>query len=120
MIKVFIDEGENNFMAKLKYPPRKVSIIAKMMRGLKSLMNIHGAVTSPISTFLNKGLDIFSDIDNPKRIGNIKGRSQYLDRKRNSWIKIDSSTGKEISVKQSPGPYKNVKKRKNAPKIGGK
>ena len=46
------------------------------------------------------------------RKGAVKGRVQALNPKTGKWIKRDTATGKIISHKRSPGPYKGIKKKK--------
>ncbi len=46
------------------------------------------------------------------RIGAVRGRSQTLNPKTGQWTKRDSSTGRFAQVKESPGPFKGVRKEK--------
>jgi hypothetical protein len=44
------------------------------------------------------------------RVGAVKGRSQVLNPKTGRWTKRDTATGKFSSFKETPGPYKGVRK----------
>jgi hypothetical protein len=44
------------------------------------------------------------------RVGAVKARSQTLNPKTGRWTKRDTTTGRIISMKESPGPYKGVRK----------
>lgn len=44
------------------------------------------------------------------RVGAVKGRSQVLNPKTGRWTKRDTASGKFSALKESPGPYKGVRK----------
>lgn len=44
------------------------------------------------------------------RVGAVKKRSQVINPKTGLWTKRDTTTGKFIAIKESPGPYKGVRK----------
>lgn len=44
------------------------------------------------------------------RAGAVRGRSQVLNPKTGRWTKRDAATGKSSPLKESPGPYKGVRK----------
>ncbi len=44
------------------------------------------------------------------RVGAVRGRSQVQNRATGLWTKRDSSTGRFSQVKESPGPFKGVRK----------
>lgn len=46
------------------------------------------------------------------RAGAVTGRSQVFNTQSGRWTKRDTSSGKFMSVKESPGPYKGVRKEK--------
>lgn len=46
------------------------------------------------------------------RIGAVRRRSQTQNPKTGLWTKRDSSTGRFSQVKESPGPFKGVRKEK--------
>ena len=44
------------------------------------------------------------------RVGAVKKRSQVMNPKTGRWTKRDTSTGQFSAMKESPGPYKGVRK----------
>lgn len=46
-----------------------------------------------------------------KLIGPVSGRVQARNPLTKRWVKINTRTGRIISHKKSPGPYKNVRKK---------
>jgi len=47
-----------------------------------------------------------------RRNGSVKGKNQVFNPKTGKWVKMDTTTGKFVSVKKDGEPYKGVRKKK--------
>lgn len=100
-------------MAKWKYPKPMNKTVASVSKTVLSIKRGYEAARHPLSFAMEKSLSYTSQWDKKRRVGNIRNRSQYFDKKSKKWIKINPKTNETISVKQTPGKYKKVAVRKN-------
>lgn len=96
-------------MAKYKKPTKIEKLIGKTSREIKKAKKVADTVKSPHSAIVNSLLDAGSKADKKKLRGAIRNRYQV--KEGNRWVKYDNK-GNRISIKQTHGPYKRIRKKK--------
>ncbi len=96
-------------MAKYKKPNKIEKLIGKASRDIKKAKKAVDTAKSPHSAILDALLDAGSKADKKKLRGPIRNRYQV--KEGSHWVKYDNK-GNKISIKQTSGPYKRIRKKK--------
>ena len=80
---------------------------------IKTACSVHTTLKNPVKYIASKiGDKLIKYGTYRKRVGMVRGRAQAYNPRIGRWVKFDTTGGqwRIISVKKTPGPYKNIRK----------